>query len=267
MIHPNEATALFEQCRGHNLWVRTRQKDSSPHRGRARLLGLDGETAIIQPENHKRTERVPLQTLTWWHAMNERFKNGNGNGHAPRFEEVEPDERWVIVAPDVRLFWAKGFWTPKLSVTLTRAEAVYETATGAARARGGLRSRADWRHLLDPDQIDFIKVFEAVKLEAKWNAERIVEEAAPPPAPEPPPAAPPALPTLDLAGLPPLPLNSLLTSEKLTAAFREVQRSVSEVMGYRELFIAAHAEYEAKHKAFVVALAEELSKQIAPAPV
>lgn len=78
------------------------KEGSSQHSGRARLLAIHGDTAVVHPFGHRRTEEVPVSHVKLW-------KGGN---HYRTNERKLPslNDPYVIYLPQKKLFWAGTSW-------------------------------------------------------------------------------------------------------------------------------------------------------------
>lgn len=98
MLTIEEINRVYLKYDGRNIWVRTKNEDSSRHRGRAKVIDFRQGYVEIQPENHKKTELVSPSSLVWWRAKMNQFH--------PGWESEKIDGPFYI-------YGTSGFWTGK----------------------------------------------------------------------------------------------------------------------------------------------------------
>jgi len=168
--------------------VRIRPHGSSPHFGRGRLLGIEGQCGIVKPfQRHRKEERIPLDDIYSWAAGNTQpagVSKMEGVGAEPDKDRAESptQDLWVVADVDnVQFFvstWA-GF-KPELN----RAK-LYDRLRSVNHAASVIRGRRT-------GLVGTIKVLTTVEAEAlirdRYHAE---------PTPAATPTAPPAVLTVD----------------------------------------------------------------------
>ncbi len=88
-----EPNLLLDELAKHgSCMVKILSHGNSQHTGRARLLAIDGQWAIVQPLGHRREERVPIDDVKYW-------KGGN------HYKGAFVTDPWIVYLPQKKLFW------------------------------------------------------------------------------------------------------------------------------------------------------------------
>ena len=110
-ITVTQAAKLLELGKQHGKVpvVRLFSKNASQHAHRALLFGISGNTAIVKPYGHRRTEEVDLSVLRFWKAGND-FDISEAEGCVAPLETEAAvadiaKQRYVVYNSGLRGYW------------------------------------------------------------------------------------------------------------------------------------------------------------------
>lgn len=155
-----------------NGFVKSPGVDRAQHMNSAKVVRVIGNNVEIKPPGHRRTDIVPISSLTEHKSRTAGVNDmiGRFNGHA------QPDKpEFVVVDISKRLFWG-GSTGPNRGWTKDIEKArMFENIAGAGKARGHLRNVSEWRHDINPEhlramhKVDAALVPKPVKVEPELN--------------------------------------------------------------------------------------------------
>ena len=217
-------------------FVRIRNKGSSQHFGRGRLLAIKGDKGIVEPSRHGHTEEIPLSLLNPWKGGNARMDQLERkpteiiSGERPSDGTVKYVVMGAAGGPYAWQFFVspnKGFASEP-----NRAK-LYDTATGVNRAAGHLRKAYG--------ELITLPYAEAVR---QWHEHYAPKPESPIVASDSAIQVPPEPATIThlMTSLPQLPPTNILP-ETIGALFEKAAGAFKKLKEAESMLREAHAEY------------------------